>query len=260
MEKIDFEELEISEIGSWPKVLRIAVLSGICLLSLGLGYFFILSGDMDLLIAQKTHEENSRKDFKDKYYIAENLDAYEKQMLDIVEAYEDMLHQLPLSDQLPELLESISRLAQNNGLKYQSIKPGDPVSAQGFYKELPLDLTLTGNYNGFGGFVSDVAKVQRIVTMHDFDIKPIDDTKTSKANGSLTMNIKLKTYWLSAESENKDTTTKGADNKALMPGGALMGPGQNGPGSINKMPGGPAGKKTRGGLEQNSSPLPKGGA
>lgn len=216
LQEIDFSSLEVKEIGQWPILLRILVVCMVALVTFGLAYFFLIQDKIANLETQFAQEEDKRNEFKTKYNLAANLTAYEKQMIEIKETYKNLLNELPSSEQLPELIENITRQAENNGLKYDSIKPGEAKSLLGFYKELPIDLILTGNYHGFGGFVSDVSKIPRIVTLHDFSIKKFDSTDDSSGKESLVMNIKAKTYWLSSDTDPKDEKGKKgkADDKA----------------------------------------------
>lgn len=243
--EIDFSDLDIKKIGSWPLVLRIAVIAASCVLAFVLGYYALIKGNIAKIDEQSKQNIDKRKEFKEKFNMASNLDAYEKQMIEVKETYKQMLKQLPTSNQLPELIEKISRLAENNRLSYQSIKPGEAKSVLGFYKELPLDLVVRGSYNGFGGFVSDIAKIPRIVTMHDFSIKrenvAKDQAKDAAVDkgGSLSMTIQLKTYWLSSEraptKDGKDAADKTSGAKPVT-GAGVKGKPAAAPTGANKAP------------------------
>ena len=234
VKQIDFEDLEITEIGSWPIVLRLVILLVFSISTFVLGNMFIIKNDLQELSQQKNDYETRKKQFKDNWNISINLDSYKQQMEQVKDSYKNLLKQMPSDDQLPELIDTLTHQAQKNKLKYQSIKPGDTKSMSGFYKEMPLDLTLTGSYNGFGGFVSDVTKLPRIVTMQDFDIKP---------NGSsLTMSIQLKAYWLASDASMQNSMPSG---KAGVGGFGGLGGGAG--------PGRGRGKFQKGTKDQNSA-------
>lgn len=200
--EINFKELNIKEIGSWPLMLRISVLGVIAIITLTAAYFFVLETQLQNLETQHSLNMSKRKEFKDKYNLAANLDAYQKQMIDIKESYKQSLKELPATDQLPELIESITRQAEENGLISQSIKPGDPKTVLGFYKELPLHLTLQGTYNGFGAFISDISKIPRIITIHDFSVKGAGSGRNNTTvNDALILDLDAKTYWLSTDKD-----------------------------------------------------------
>jgi type IV pilus assembly protein PilO len=213
---INFSELDVREIGSWDLILRVAVVAAACIVTFIISYIFIIEDQIKVLELQSKQEEDKRKEFKDKYNLAANLDAYQKQMVQVKDMYKKLLGQLPATDQVPELIENISREAENNGLKYDSIKPGEAKSL-GFYKELPLDLTLRGTYNGFGGFVSDLSKISRIVTLHDFSIKKAGSGKDNPDPNALTMNLQVKTYWISTDTDDKAKSQPAASKNGANP-------------------------------------------
>ncbi len=238
---IDFSQLELREIGSWPRPLRIGLIVAAGLIGIALMYFILLKSQIEELELVQIQQEEKRKEFKDKYSKAVNLDAYKQQMLQIQDAYKIMLKQLPDSSHVPELIDSISRIATNNNLKFESIKPGDPKSVLGFYKELPIDIKVIGTYHSFGKFVSDISKLSRIVTLHDFTIK----ADKGQGGNLLSMQITAKTYWLSEDTETKQdpaaskTSGSKARGKAGQPGRPVPGaPNPTQPGSRNGLPGG----------------------
>ncbi len=211
--EIDFRSLDVKEMGLWPPILRMAVFVAVGIATLIAGYIIILSHQITLLDTQDQQEISKRKEFQDKYNLAANLTAYEKQMVEIKSSYKKTLRELPLSDLLPELIDNISQIAKDNNVKPKAIKPGKEVAILGFYKEMPIGLVLDGFYNGFGGFISDISNLSRVVTLHDFSLKRINSSKDAGGHGLLTLEIDAKTYWLSNEKqsdnegENKSSKT-----------------------------------------------------
>lgn len=210
LNSIDFSELEIDEIGSWPYALRVAVIAAACVVAVAAVYFLILDGATNDLMSKKKQELTKREEFKDKYNLSANLDAYQKQMVEMNEAYKDVSKQLPADSNIPDLIDNISKLAETNHLKYKSILLGEPKSLSGFYKELPIDLSLTGKYHNFAKFIEDISKLPRIVTIHDFAIARGEATANKQDSGVLTMTVKIKTYWLS-----NDADTAASDKHAV---------------------------------------------
>lgn len=232
--EIDFSELEIREIGIWPLILRVVVIVAACIATLTLSFVFIWRSQFNVLVDQNKQIADKLNEFKDKYSKAVHLDAYEKQSITVQHAYKTLFSELPTSDQIPELLDNVSREAENNGLQYQSIHPGETTSEMGFYKSMPIDMDLSGTYKGFGGFVSDLAKIPRIVTLHDFTIKP--SSAKDGSGGPLDMIIQAKTYWLFMEKTPAATPTMGKPPLNKAPPGAVqkitpIQPGIKGPGA-----------------------------
>ena len=100
-----------------------------------------------------------------------------------------LLRQLPSDTEVPGLLEDITRTGLGSGLEFEEIKLLPEVT-QPFYIELPIQITVTGTYHDLATFVSGVAGLPRIVTLHDFDLAP------AKPDGGpkLRMSILAKTY------------------------------------------------------------------
>lgn len=215
--KIDFSELEIKEIGSWPLVLRVAVLIGVSFVAIILVYLLVLEGQVNDLSSQTKQEMAKRDEFKEKYNMAVNLDAYQQQMQEVNLAYKDISKQLPTDSNIPDLIENISKLAESNHIKYDSIRLGEANSVSGFYKELPIELNLIGRYHNFAKFIQDVSRLPRIVTLHDFSISKGETDKGS--SGLLKMTLKVKTYWLSSDTDANPTDNKTGGVKGLPPAG-----------------------------------------
>ena len=130
-----------------------------------------------------------KEQFAVKAHQAANLEAYTQQMTDMENSFGVLLRQLPSDTEVPGLLEDITRTGLDNGLEFEEIKLL-PEVVQQFYIELPIQITVTGSYHSLASFVSGVAGLPRIVTLHDFEVKPASADTHSK----LRMNILAKTY------------------------------------------------------------------
>jgi type IV pilus assembly protein PilO len=185
------DELDFREIGLWSAQLRMLVLLGVCIATIVLSYMFMLKSNFDALGSLKSQQNKLQTDFADSYSQAISLDTYKKQMLDLQKMLQDLLQKLPGRGEIPSLLEDISQQALLAGLEFELIKPEEPVD-KGFYYEQPIKMVLIGKYHGFGNFITGLAKLPRIVTLHDFSIKKKD---VNKLNSLLIMEIYAKTYW-----------------------------------------------------------------
>ena len=127
-------------------------------------------------------------EFERKSFEAANLDAYRVQMREMQESFGALVSQLPSDTEVPGLLEDISAKGQQNGMSIENIDLLDEVTEE-FYVELPIAITATGSYHNLGAFVSGMAGLPRIVTLHDFDIVMVGDD-----SAELVMEITAKTY------------------------------------------------------------------
>ncbi|MCE0462949.1 MULTISPECIES: type 4a pilus biogenesis protein PilO [Pseudomonas] len=189
LRKIDISDLDTNNIGSWP--MPVKWLAGVLLviLVLGLGYKIALSDLEDQLQQVRGEEGTLKAQFAGKAHMAANLERYTEQMKQMEASFGVLLRQLPSDTEVPGLLEDITRTGLGSGLEFEEIKLL-PEATQPFYIELPIQITVTGGYHDLATFVSGVAGLPRIVTLHDFDIAPMEPGGGAK----LRMSIQAKTY------------------------------------------------------------------
>lgn len=189
LNKVDFSELDLNNIGSWPSVVRglacLIVFIGVLLV----GYFAHLTDLRDMLERHEQEESTLKEQFQVKVRQAANLEEYKEQMRLMEASFEALLRQLPSDTEVPGLLEDITSAGLNSGLEFEEIKLLPEVTQQ-FYIELPIQVKVFGSYHDLATFVSAVASMPRIVTLHDFSIKPVVAGNSSK----LAMDILVKTY------------------------------------------------------------------
>lgn len=188
MELSSLSDLDFNESGEWPLVVKIVAVLLVCALVWGGGYYFILKDKQAELKTLEQKEVQLKQEFETKQAKAVNLEAYKEQLAEMRVMFASMLEQLPKKSEVPELLVDVTRTGLINGLEFELFQPqGErPVD---FYAELPIQMTVTGNYHQFGEFVSGLAALPRIVTMHDISMGPLNE-KT----GDMTMNLTAKTY------------------------------------------------------------------
>jgi len=203
---IDFNELDIHNIPLWPENLK-RILAGLfSLLLLIFGYYFSAGPQLDHLNDLKKAQEKLKASFEEKQQQAALLDAYREQMQVMRERFGVLLKQLPEETEVPGLVEDVSRQALTSGLELSAIKL-QPEQQQDFYAELPMEITVKGNFNQLATFVSNVAALPRIVTLHDFSMEA--DAATL-GQDSLSMQIIAKTYRYRAEEADKPAPLKDA--------------------------------------------------
>lgn len=189
LKKLQADDLDFNNIGSWPAALKVIVCAVVFGVLLVLGYQFHLKDLRANLERAEQQEVALRKDFADKSYRAANLEAYKAQLAEIEERFSGLLKQLPKDSEVPGLLEDITQMGLNSGLEFESITL-QPEVAQQFYVELPINIVVRGSYHDLATFVSSVAGLPRIVTLGDFTISPVSASNPDL----LAMNILAKTY------------------------------------------------------------------
>ena len=189
LRKVDINDLDLSNIGSWPAAVKFIAALLAVILVLVLGYNFHLKDLQASLDTQRLNEQTLKEDFSRKAFQAANLEAYRQQMAEAEVSFGELLKQLPSDTEVPGLLEDITRIGLNSGLEFEEIKLLPEVTQQ-FYIELPIQIQVVGGYHDLATFVSGVASQPRIVTLHDFEIVPAEQNSTSK----LRLKVLAKTY------------------------------------------------------------------
>ncbi len=186
----ELQTLDPRDPGRWPLPVRAgAVGIGYLVLAVALIYFFVWNDARPELQQRETEEQTLRQEFHSKHAKAVNLDLYKQQLKDIERSFGALLRQLPGKTEVPNLLVDISQTGLSSGLEEKLFQPQAEVKKD-FYAELPIKIRLTGSYHQFGQFVSGIAALPRIVTLHDVDIK--SDNKD--AYDQLSLELTAKTY------------------------------------------------------------------
>ncbi|MGE8496667.1 MAG: type 4a pilus biogenesis protein PilO [Pseudomonas sp.] len=189
LRKVDLNDLDLNNVGSWPAPVKFIAGVLLLILVLGLGYNFHLKDLQSQLERQRSEETTLKEQFSAKAFQAANLDAYKEQMQEMEVSFGALLRQLPSDTEVPGLLEDITRTGLGSGLEFEEIKLL-PEAVQQFYIELPIEIKVVGTYHDLATFVSGVASLPRIVTLHDFELVPASAESTSQ----LRMRILAKTY------------------------------------------------------------------
>jgi type IV pilus assembly protein PilO len=188
LQEFDINDLDPENIGSWPLGAKVVVWAGVLVAVLGLGYFYHVQNLQLTLESAAAKEVALRVEFEKKAFQAANLAAYKKQMEEMLLSFGALVSQLPSDTEVPGLLEDITNKGMLNGLEFDSIELQDEVARE-FYIELPIKIIARGSYHDLGAFISGMAGLPRIVTLHDFKINQEDATSTI-----LKLEITAKTY------------------------------------------------------------------
>jgi len=187
----ELRSLDVNEPGRWPLPFRIAavILFFVALSALGI-WQFVFKDEVPQLEQLVQDEQDRRSLFESLQDKAANLDAYKEQLATIERDFGTMLQKLPGSTEVPNLLEDISRTALGVGLVQESFDP-DNETLKDFYAELPIQLSYTGTFHEIGVYISEVAALSRIVTLHDIQITRQSDMNAPE---QLLFNATAKTY------------------------------------------------------------------
>jgi len=194
---LDLNELDLTNVARWPAAARAVVIIFIMGGVIFLGYWFHTKDQLVELDRVEQHETDLKVIFEKKAQQAANLEAYEQQLEEMRESFGAMLRQLPNKTEVADLLVDVSQTGLASGLEFELFKP-QAEQPREFYAELPINIQVIGTYHEFGEFISGVAALPRIVTVHDIDITP-----RAKDGSLLVMNMTAKTYRYLEEDERQ---------------------------------------------------------
>jgi type IV pilus assembly protein PilO len=205
---IDLSDIDLNNYGEWPAVIK-GIAIAIIAIAVGYAwYHFHTKDQITRLDAEQQKEQQLRTSFETKQQRAVNLEAYRRQLADMEESFGAMLQQLPDKTEVPALLVDVSQTGLAAGLVFELFQP-EPEQTRDFYAELPIRIRVTGLYHDFGRFISGLAALPRIVTIHDVKILPVSaggrsNSRQGQAQGTedrLVLESTLKTYRYLDDSE-----------------------------------------------------------
>jgi type IV pilus assembly protein PilO len=194
----ELQSLDVNDVGRWPFAFRAAVIAIVFVVVLGLGiYWFIVKDKAPQLDRVQEEEQQLRLTFENKQRKAANYDAYKSQLAQIEQSFGTMLRQLPGKTEIPSLIVDISQTGLAAGLREKLFIPQGEIPKD-FYAEKPIQIRLTGGYHEIGNFVSGIAALPRIVTLHNINITP----EQAGSFDNLSIEVTAQTYrYLEEEAE-----------------------------------------------------------
>lgn len=210
-------ELDPNDPGRWPLPYRLGAIGLIFIVAVvAMAYFLAWKPKKPELDTARAEEQTLLSTLEQKARKAANLDAYKAQLIEMEKSFGAMLRKLPNKTEVPNLLTDISQQGSGAGLDQKLFQPAPQVNKD-FYAELPIKMRLTGTFHAIGAFVSGIAALPRIVTLHDVEIAPV-----SKQPGSdlLQLDVTAKTYRYLDEDEQAAAQPQGPAGGRPRPPGA----------------------------------------
>lgn len=194
LNEIDLADIDwdLNAAWSWAAPVRALVILTGCLLLFGAGVYYDTLDQLKTLEIAEKKEGELKTVFELKLNQAANLPAYQEQLKQIKQKLHDIIKQMPMEEEIAGLLIDISQTGIASGLEFKLFKPAPPV-VKDFYSELPINIEVLGKYDELSFFLSGLASLPRIVTVHDLTIVPADKTKIGKQSVML-MSVMVKTY------------------------------------------------------------------
>lgn len=191
----------VNAVGTWPFPIRVAMTLLICTMVAGACVYFDTLDQLGALESAELKEQDLKHEFEGKQKKAVNLKDYQDQLAQIEIQLYEMIRQMPTEEEVASLLVDISQTGLASGLEFKLFKPDVPIRKD-FYSELPINIQVIGKYEELGLFVSGLASLPRIVTVHDVNITPEGN------DGAMLMNAIVKTYNEGSDNSQADKQTK----------------------------------------------------
>lgn len=187
--------------GTWPRPIKIITVLIICSFVAGAWIYYDTMDQLTELEGFENKEQELRLTFENKQKKAVNLQDYRDQLQQIETSLGEMLRQMPTKAKVASLLVDISQTGLASGLEFRLFKPAGEIRKE-FYSELPINIQVIGKFEELGLFVSGLASLPRIVTVHNVNITPIKDSDVMQ------MNAIIKTYSEGSEDANQGKKKK----------------------------------------------------
>ena len=206
-----FNTLDPNNYGSWPLSVKITCWIFIAALAFAVIYFVMIRSTIESISQASAQEQNLLNEFREKESKLRNLQQYQIQLQEMEARFNQQLEQLPKETEIPGLVEDINLSGVNSGLKFKNIRL-EPEIKQEFFIEQPIAIEATGDYHAFGSFVSSIAGLSCIVTLHDLTITGTENKEKKFEIPVIDFVVNVKTYRYvgNAESAAANSTTQGA--------------------------------------------------
>lgn len=207
----ELNKLDFKTVADWPLGAKLGLLVIGFIFIVGAAWWFFWKPGLEEIEVGQRKEQELRATFTTKKGQAINLEAYKKQLSDIQQSFGALLKQLPNKQEMDALITDVNQAGLGRGLQFELFRPESETQSE-FYAELPIKVKVMGSYHDIASFTSDVAKLSRIVTLHDISIEPNKDSV-------LVMETTARTYRYLDEEEINAAKKAAEKEKAKLKGG-----------------------------------------
>ncbi len=201
-----FESLDSENYGSWPTPVKITVLGFIVAFIAAISWALPISSKIDAITAAESEQATLLTSYREKESRARHLEAYKAQVTQMETEFNTLLDQLPKETRVSELVEGINMTGVGSNIRFQDISV-EPEVENEFFIEQPIRIAALGEYHQFGSFISGLAALPRIITMHDFEVSNPQPTLDTLPELNLVLNTKT---YRSKEVKDETVTEEGA--------------------------------------------------
>lgn len=168
---VDLRDLDLANAGEWPPLAQWLALAALFAIALAGSWLLLCDHKRDALAAARDAGATLRETQRQKTVQSAALETLQTERIALDAALHELLQTLPTDTQVPDLLEDIARAALSNDLTVERIAL-EAERAFEFHIELPIRLTVAGGYHQLGAFAAAMGTLERVVTLHDFELVP----------------------------------------------------------------------------------------
>ena len=166
----ELNNIDLNNLGNVSNPIKYGFLAIVFILIIAAGLYFDTQKQLKQLEDVQKKEIELKSEFTIKADQAAKLQLYKDQLAEMQASFQAILRQLPEKTDVESLLVDVSQTGLANGLEIKKFKPSQEVK-KGFYAELPISLEVTGSFHNLASFISGVAALPRIVTMHNLKLE-----------------------------------------------------------------------------------------
>jgi len=196
----ELNNLDFNNIGNASNPIKFGFLAIVFIAIIAAGIYFDTQKQLDDLKKVERKETELKSEFTVKADQAAKLELYKDQLAEMQASFQAILRQLPEKTDVESLLVDVSQTGLANGLEIKKFKPSNEEK-KGFYAELPISLEVSGKYHDLASFISGVAALPRIVTMHELKLERKEPKADEPPSDKLKMTAVAKTYRYLKEDE-----------------------------------------------------------
>lgn len=145
---------------------RVMAIVGLLAVVFGGYWYFVYAGRRAETIAVTAKIKDLRTQRESKQKLVANIGELQQTVRDLGAQLKEAEAQLPDSKEIPDLLSNISSAGRDSGLEVISFRQRQE-QLKDFYAEVPVDVTVRGNYHEVATFFDRVGKLDRIVNVAD---------------------------------------------------------------------------------------------
>ena len=193
-----FKSLDQNNYGSWPVPVKVTVLLFMVAVIAFLTWFLPISTKREEIAAAEAEQQTLLDQYRQKESKARHLKEYQAQVLKMQSDFKELLNQLPKDTRISDLVDGINMVGVGSNIKFQDIKVEPEVSQE---------------------FISGLAKLPRIITLHDFEVANPSPSLDKLPETNLVLNVKtyrskeLNEEELKKAKKDNQKNTAGSDNK-----------------------------------------------